>query len=159
VNLKSQGNNSLDWGFIRKACLDTSEPRIAFVSQRFDTDLFVERKHVSEAVDNFINSEYKNIFAIVGNSGYGKSSFLWGLTQKLAAQGNISYLFCDASLNIKSGDSLVTTLLYDLSLLLGLKPEDVLPTINASVKNGQRLVIIIDAINEFTRMKDVEYIL
>lgn len=159
INFNSQGHNSLEWRLIRRACLDISEPRVAFISQRFDTDLFIERKNISEAVDSFINLDGKNIFAIVGNSGYGKSSFLWGLTQKIENQEKVAYLFCDASLNIKSGNSLVTTLLYDLSLVLNLKPEDVLPTIDVSIKNGQKLVIIIDAINEFTRMKDVEYIL
>jgi hypothetical protein len=159
INQNAQETSSIDWEILRKACLDISEPRVAFTAQRFDTELYVDRKNVSDTANDFLKMQNKNIFIIVGKSGYGKSAFLWGYTQQLAKQENTAYLFCDASLNIKNENSVITTLLFDLSLVLNQKPENILPTIDMSINANQKLVIIIDAINEFTRMKDVEYIL
>lgn len=149
----------IEWDVIRNTSSKLSEPRLQVVEGRMNSELYIDRLTIKNEILKFLSDDNKKILALVGNSGYGKSAFLWGLAQYFKQCEDIAYLFCDASLHLKENASVITTLLLDLARILGMKPENILPMLNYSLKNDQKLVIIIDAVNEFSKMQDVEYIL
>jgi hypothetical protein len=150
----------IPWPELKRLCERVSEPRLAFVAQRFDTDLYVHREDVQGHVDRFLGAEDKNYFALVGKSGVGKSAFLWGAANRLKEHPGVAYLFCDASIHLQGQQSIIDALLQDLAKAFGRPPGEILRAANPREERpGQRLVFIVDAINEFQSMNAMQQML
>lgn len=150
----------IPWSVVKESCDVTSAPRLEFVAERFDKNLYVHRWDVQNQIDHFLETADKRYFVLVGKSGMGKSAFLWSLADKLQQDPHVACLFCDANIHLAGRQSATEALLEDLAKRLGVTPESVLRVIQPSDKRSKhRLVLVVDAINEFQSMNQVERIL
>lgn len=122
------------------------------------TQGFVGRRFVFEAIDEFIESRGCGYFVIRGDPGIGKSAIM----AELVKRGGYVHHFNVRAEGISRSDSFLRSVCAQLIAKYGL-PYEVLPTdattdsgffkslledIALSLPNGDRLVIVVDALDE-----------
>lgn len=155
-----QKKGAIYWATIRKTCERISAPRLDFLAQKFDPEVYDHRESIQKHINRFLKQREKNYLFLVGNSGVGKSAFLWGAVERIKDNSDVAFLFCDASIHLDDSQSATDKLLGDLSEVIGMPVSSLLQTVNSEIKSSKRsLIIIIDGINEFQSMIETERIL
>jgi hypothetical protein len=147
----------IPWPKLREVCATLSAGTIKSFDKKLGSGVYVHRKTLQDHVDRFLEDMEKNYLALVGKSGMGKSAFLWGLANRLREKPNIAFLFCEAKSYLVEGkSSIIEVLLEALSKTMDVPPGGVLRAIERSEEQSAcRLVFIVDAVNEFSNMKDM----
>jgi len=114
-------------------------------AEKYDPDLYVDRKDVGDAWDYFYHLPDKRAFALLGNAGSGKTNLICSFTEKILYSGQLvitfnSKIFSQISIEKKLGQVLEEK---DASL------NGSLAKLNEMARKGNKKVIFFfDAINE-----------
>ena len=151
----------LDWENLLAACHLTSDRHLRNIVRRtavvageeeedqpdlkYDSELYVNRRSVEDAFKKFLASP-KHGFVLVGASGMGKTCVLCHLYESLSADGhlmlflNSSNLSADLNIEEEILGRLASRAEFDATLQL---------IDEACAERGVKLVVLVDAINEF----------
>jgi hypothetical protein len=144
---------------LREICNNISLRRLSQLEGKLDPDVYYHRQDIQYHIDSFLESESKSYFVLLGESGIGKSAFLWGLSQKMSRERSyerVLFLFADATKHIEEESNIIDSMLKDLVSHAGIDTDSLfrnLDQINAI--QSIRFIFIIDAVNEFENAKIV----
>ena len=134
----------LDWTTASSLARETSERFVGEMArEKYLRELYVPRAAVESAIDEFMRHEQRMGFALLGNSGAGKTCVLCHLTEKLLADGHLvatfySKVFADTD----PSDHL-------LHLFKSSQLDRLLDRLQAlAEREGRLAVLMFDAINE-----------
>lgn len=124
--------------------------------KKYNRELFVDRKHISAALESFYNSN-STLFPILGEAGQGKTNQLCFWTERLIEEGKCVIVF-------SSTDFTSTTLDCKLKNIFGFSMrKDTSKLIESLHKkaeqNNDYIYIFFDAINECLHYKDEEQLM
>jgi hypothetical protein len=152
----------IPWSTVREACKAVSKREHRFVGEGLNPELYLHRAKIHTHFGRFLESQDKYYLTLVGKSGMGKSTFLWGLVKQLQGpkHAETACLFCDVGMDLESKDSILEVLTTRLAHQLKIAPQDTFLAIRPSKEHPERrLVLIVDALNEFPRMQNMEMLL
>ena len=142
---KKRSRKRHSWETLEQAARKESQHFVdSMAREKYDRDLFVQRATFTEAARQFLAHPRRRGFALLGNSGAGKTNVLCHLTEQLMAEGHLvatyyAKVFADTTL-----DQYLTQAFEvpDLkALLANLEAE-------AAGQEGKQAVFIFDAVNE-----------
>ncbi len=143
-------STALQWESLRQAAAAITEAEFGALSDRFRSDLYVQRQDLLRDFLAFVDST-KTAFVLTGHSGVGKSSFLMSLAERASASPDIAVcLYNGARLSVDV--DLYAKVGVDLTRKMRLAEpdsEDVFTVIEQSELTKDRtLIVAFDAINE-----------
>ena len=114
--------------------------------EKFRPHLYVDRREIQAEIDHFLKGD-KTGLIITGEAGMGKTNLLCNLCERQSAEGNLVLLY-------DAGGSLTLDIEKQIAMdLLGAETGDFWSSfetaIEAVVRNNRKLVILLDALNEF----------
>lgn len=118
----------------------------AYREKKYNRELFVDRRQLSDSFEKFKQSEDKTIFPLLGEAGQGKTNQLCFWVERLLETG-------ECVLFLQSADfSFVNVETHLKSCLRQSHRKDVIKVISGlnqqALANGKKIYIILDAVNE-----------
>lgn len=148
-------SKDLNWGQIATLAQGESERFLARIyrEKKYNRELFVDRKHISSALESFYNSE-ATLFPILGEAGQGKTNQLCFWTERLIEENKCVIIF-------SSSDFATTTLDGKIRNIFGFSPRKDITRLMESIhqkaeQNNDYIYIFFDAINECLHYKNEE---
>lgn len=144
---------------LKEICSQISLRRLSQFEAKLDPEVYYHREDIQSHIDSFLESESKSYFVLLGESGIGKSAFLWGVSQRLSydpSYKRVLFLFADATKHVRRESNIIDSMLDDLVNYAGIQVDKLfadLQQINAI--EPIRFIFIIDAVNEFENAKMV----
>ena len=118
--------------------------------EKYASSIFLTRKIISDHFNNFFKSD-KSILVLTGKAGTGKSVFICDLVKNNGANTNIWLQDCA---NLKMSESTDINTLIGRSLGFNIPILDIFELLKKKFPQN-KLLIIFDAINEFTRKEEL----
>lgn len=125
--------------------MKTIKGSISELHKKYIPDIFLGRDSLDNAFSNFLHSHYK-CFAIIGESGVGKTNFICNLAEKFASQ-NISIFFNVPDL----ARSIISTIREDFNWIFSAQleaPEILRRLQSLTLKSKNRVCFFFDVIDE-----------
>lgn len=148
-------SKDLNWEQMTSLAKSESERFLARIyrEKKYNRELFVNRKQISSALEEFYNSE-ATLFPILGEAGQGKTNQLCYWTEQLIEDGKCVLIF--ASTDFTAG-----TLDSRLKNIFGYSPRKEIARLidslhEKAVQNNEYVYVFFDAINECLHYKDEE---
>ncbi|MCA9942897.1 MAG: NACHT domain-containing protein [Anaerolineales bacterium] len=157
MGLGQGGKTHFSWLELKAAAQELSARNMKGVQQKYSPELYLQREETFQQFNEFLASN-KTGFVLTGKSGIGKSNFVMSLIESYAEQERFSILMYDGA-RLSVPVSLQETITEDLSGQMNLTNElskYLFEEVNRkNLSAGQKLVIVIDAINENSDGKDL----
>jgi hypothetical protein len=119
----------------------------AIINRKYTPELYIHRSGVREAVTKFLDGP-GTVFALVGESGVGKTNEVCALAEWIAEQ-HVALFFSAGALHSSITETLAEEFNWHFSDQLS--PPDVLRRLADTARNiDRRVVIVIDALDEAT---------
>jgi len=140
---------ALTWELLVEGLERITEEQVGEGEGKYDRELYLERKGVKEAFEEFLWGE-KRGFVLTGKSGVGKSNFLLALRDEYREGGADVCMMVYNGANLRVEEGLLERLGQDLGRVLGVRRlERVLQRIGEIEGiEGRRVVLAVDAVNE-----------
>lgn len=143
----------IPWGKVRVACQEESQCHLSLLENKYDADLYVNRSILKAHIDEFLENQNTYYLVLLGRSGMGKTAFLYNLQNSLRSDPDIACLIYDSGALKVSGQSSKISILNNLAEDISINSDGSWRSLLQRIElhpdfDKQRLVIIVDAINE-----------
>jgi hypothetical protein len=152
--------NRLEWGTLRTIAQGISGVHGAGIESKYDGDLFAGREKELAAIGQFLDQTERNMLALVGDSGVGKSCLVWHTYRERKESEDCFFIYPAQALDPRK--DVIATLAEDVTKALGKDAK--LDGTDAFERKLQelclanpdnRVVLVVDAVNEAPDPKGV----
>jgi hypothetical protein len=150
----------IPWHEVKLTCQEKSSYHLSLLRRKYRPELYVERGALRQHIDRFLISRDTYYLVLNGRSGMGKTAFLCKLEEDLRKDPAVACLVYDCGALRVSGEMRDVSLLDSLAKGIIPKREDSLGVLLDRIERAkgfshQKLVIIVDAINENKNMDGI----
>ena len=150
----------IPWHEVKLTCQEKSSYHLSLLRHKYRPELYVERGALRQHIDRFLSSRDTYYLVLNGRSGMGKTAFLCRLEEDFRKDPAVACLVYDCGALRVSGEIRHVSLLDSLAEGILPKRDDSLGVLLDRIEKAegfshQKLVIIVDAINENKNMDGI----
>ena len=156
INIYSQDKQAqiFSWQEIKSACFENTSEAFESMKGKYIKELYVDRASQKELINQFIVEDKTRFFILNGRSGMGKSGLLFNIVTELNEKDSTACIVYDCSRKeITRNHSILTPV--DHLFKMGDVGEILEAISNARKNDHQRLVLVLDAINENKELEEI----